>query len=306
MVELRPEVMQWCERELGPVERVESVREEMSEVFLVGLQDAGRVVVKVRADPEGRAVGCLEAQSRVWAAGLPCPEPLTGVGRLGSVSVHAEAWVPGGEVLLGAEPEVAELSAHLLAEVMDVLIGFEPGVLPVPNPDWVRWDYEGPGEWPPHVYVDAAPNQSPLPDYLDGAAQRVRARMRRCWLPNVVGHGDWEAQNLRWLERRPVAIHDWDSAVYMPEAAVVGAAAGAFASNETPTLAPLESSAVFLDAYQQRRGRRFTSEETQVAWAASLWPAVHNARVEYRFNLQAVASAALEHQAHARLALAGA
>jgi hypothetical protein len=51
----------------------------MSEVLLVGLVDGGRVVVKVREDPEGRAAGCLEAQSRVWAAGLPCPEPLTGL-----------------------------------------------------------------------------------------------------------------------------------------------------------------------------------------------------------------------------------
>jgi hypothetical protein len=58
---------------------VESLREEMSEVLLVGLVDGGRVVVKVREDPEGRAAGCLEAQSRVWAAGLPCPEPLTGL-----------------------------------------------------------------------------------------------------------------------------------------------------------------------------------------------------------------------------------
>jgi hypothetical protein len=88
----------------------------------------------------------------------------------------------------------------------------------------------------------------------------------------------------------------------MPEAAVVGAASGAFASNETPTLAPLESSATFLDAYQRRRGRSFTSEELQVAWAASLWPAIHNARAEYRFDLPPVAGGPLEHQSLARLA----
>jgi hypothetical protein len=228
------------------------------------------------------------------------------VARIGSLSVHAETWLPDGEVLLGDGAEVAKLSAHLLADVMSALAGFEPSVLPLPNPDWVRWDYEGPGEWPPHIYIDAAPNQSPLPAYLDDAAQRVRERMQRCSLQKVIGHGDWEAQNLRWQDRQPVAIHDWDSAVYMPEAAVVGAASGAFASNETPTLAPLDSSAAFLEAYEQRRGRSFTSEERQVASAASLWPAIHNARAEYRFNLPPIASGPLEHQYLSRLAHADA
>jgi hypothetical protein len=99
--------------------------------------------------------------------------------------------------------------------------------------------------------------------------------MRRSILQNVVGHGDWEAQNLRWLTGRPFVIYDWDSVVCLPEAAIIGAAAGAFASSDTPTLASLESSEAFLDAYQSRREHRFTPEEIQVAWAASLWPAIH-------------------------------
>ena len=78
-------------------------------------------------------MGCVEAQGRVWAAGLPCPEPLTGVARIGSLTVHAERRVPDGEVLLGNRPEVAKLSAHLLADVMGALAGFEPSVLPLPN-----------------------------------------------------------------------------------------------------------------------------------------------------------------------------
>jgi len=76
------------------------------------------------------------------------------------------------------------------------------------------------------------------------------------------------------------AVHDWDSLAWQPEAALAGAACGAFASASPPTLVPVESSAAFLAAYQELRGRRFSAEEQEVAWAASLWPAAHNARWE--------------------------
>jgi hypothetical protein len=75
--ELRLEVLAWCEAELGAVEQVERLRDEMSDVFVVDLREGRRVIVKVRDDPEGRAAGCVETQTRVWSAGLPCPQPLT-------------------------------------------------------------------------------------------------------------------------------------------------------------------------------------------------------------------------------------
>jgi len=68
----------------------------------------------------------------------------------------------------------------------------------------------------------------------------------------------------------------------------------------------VDSSAAFLDAYEQARGRGFTTEEREVAWAASLLPAVHNARGETLYASPPVASTALRGQASARLALAGA
>jgi Ser/Thr protein kinase RdoA (MazF antagonist) len=299
-------VLRWCVEQLGGVKHSESLRSEMSEVFLVHLNDGRSVVIKIRDDPDGRAEGCLEVQRHVSAAGLPCPKPMTPLARIGELGVHAEEWCPGGELLLGDNREVAQLSANLLADVMRALAGYQPTHLPLPNPVWVRWDYIGPTEWPPHVWIDAAPNQDALPGYLDDAARQVRQRMRHSTLQNVVGHGDWETQNLRWHGGRPFVIHDWDSVVYLPEAAIIGAAAGAFASDETPTLANVESSEAFLETYQSRRERRFTAEEIEVAWAASLWPAIHNARAEFRFNLKPVVGKALAQQAHTRLELAGA
>ena len=57
-------------------------------------------------------------------------------------------------------------------------------------------------------------NGHPEPGWLDEVGRRVRDRLRRTrGAPIVVGHGDWEGQNLRWRGRQPWAVHDWDSVI---------------------------------------------------------------------------------------------
>jgi hypothetical protein len=70
----------------------------------------------------------------------------------------------------------------------------------------------------------------------------------------------------------------------LPEAVLVGSAAVAFASHDTPTLAPVDSSAAFLDAYQRARTRQFSPYEHEVAWAASIVVPLNNIRDEVMFN----------------------
>ncbi|MEU0096353.1 hypothetical protein [Kribbella sp. NPDC006257] len=69
---------------------------------------------------------------------------------------------------------------------------------------------------------------------------------------------------------------------------------------------PLASSEAFLDAYQHERGTAFTTDELEIAWAASLWPALHNARAEILWNHPPTALTALLNQAEARLQRAAA
>ncbi|WP_378789839.1 hypothetical protein ACFMQL_39230 [Nonomuraea fastidiosa] len=73
-----------------------------------------------------------------------------------------------------------------------------------------------------------------------------------------------------------------------------------------PTLAPIESSQAFLAAYQEARGRAFTGEEREVAWAASLWTAAHNARYEALYGHTPVSGDAVRAQAAERLRRANA
>jgi hypothetical protein len=266
----------WCLDHLGggPV-AVLFQRRQVSMVFGLRLAGGADVVVKARAD-EGRAESCVAAQAHLAGRGFPCPRPLTPVARVGSLAVHAEQFRPGGEVIHGDSPAVAvrcaAVFAQLMAELADVTVA-----PPLPNPPWMAWDHTGGGVWPAMDVLDSR-GQSAVPEIVVEVAERTGRRMRACELPCVLGHADFEAQNLRWRGQQLWAVHDWDSLAWQPEAALVGAASGAFASDGPPMLAPVDSSEAFLRAYQDARGRVFTAVECEIAWAASLWMAAYNAR----------------------------
>ncbi|MHB8296290.1 MAG: phosphotransferase [Acidimicrobiales bacterium] len=294
----------WCLDHLGgePVEVLFRL-EQISMVFGVRLADGRDVVVKARPD-DGRAAHCVAAQAQLAERGFPCARPLTPAGEVGSLVVHAEQLRPGGVVLEGDSPEVAvryaEVFARLMTELADVAVA-----PPLPNPRWARWDHTDSGVWPAIEVLDAR-DQTAVPAYVVDTAVRARRRLLAAGLPCVLGHADFEAQNLRWHGQQVWTVHDWDSLAWQPEAALVGAASGAFANAGPPTLAPIESSQAFLAAYQNLRGRVFTAAEQEVAWAASLWLAAHNARWEVLRADPLVSGGALRAQAAERLRRANA
>jgi hypothetical protein len=159
--------------------------------------------------------------------------------------------------------------------------------------------------WPAIGCLDNR-DQSAVPAYVVDAAVRARGRLLAAGLPCVLGHADFEAQNLRWHGREVWAVHDWDSLAWQPEAALTGAASGSFASAGPPVLAPIDSSEAFLVAYQDVRGRLFTAVEQEVAWAASLWMAAYNAREQALHGAIPVGGDALRAQAADRLRRANA
>jgi hypothetical protein len=264
----------WCVDHLGgELGDVLFQLHQVSTVFGLRLAGGRDVVVKARAD-DGRSASCVAVQARLAERGFPCARPLTPVVGVGSLAVHAEEFRPGGEVLHGDSPEVAarcaEVFARLMAELADVSVA-----PPLPNPPWVRWDHADSGVWPA-IGCLGDRDQGDVPGYVVETAVRVRGRLLAAGLPCVLGHADFEAQNLRWHGRKVWTVHDWDSLAWQPEAALVGAASGAFASDGPPRLAPVESSEAFLVAYQDICGRLFTAVEQEVAWAASLWMAAYN------------------------------
>lgn len=294
----------WCLDHLGsrPVEVLFQAR-STSTVFGLRLADGTDVVVKARCD-DGRAVSCVAAQLRLVENGFPCARPVTPVVGVGQLAVHAEEFSPAGEVLPGDSPDVAvryaEVFAHLMTGLADITVA-----PPLPNPRWVRWDHTDPGLWPSIESLDEK-DQSLVPAYVTDAAQRARRRLLAASLPKVLGHADFEAHNLGWHDQEVQTVHDWDSLALQPEAALVGAASAVFPKMGPAMLPPIESTEAFLAAYQDARGRRFTAEEQQIAWAASVWPAAHDIRWEALHGYTAVSGKALWEQAAERLRRANA
>ncbi|XVU29093.1 hypothetical protein ACQPZJ_19140 [Actinoplanes sp. CA-054009] len=294
----------WCREHLGAEPAGVLFRSrQVSAVFGLRLTDGREVVVKARAD-DGRASSCVAAQAWLAERGFPCARPLTTVVRVGAQAVHAEEFRPGGEISRGDSPEIAARCAEVFAGLTAELAGLSVAA-PLPNPPWVRWDHTDAGLWPAIDLLDRR-DQSLVPAHVIETARRARRRLLAAGLPCVLGHADFEAQNLRWHGREVWTVHDWDSLAWQPEAALAGAASGSFASDGPPTLAPIASSEAFLAAYQNFRGRPFTAAELEVAWAASVWMAAYNARELALCGGPATGGDALRAQATERLRRAAA
>jgi hypothetical protein len=268
----------WCLNWLG-APPADTVFEAgfLSAVWGLRLADGREVVVKARpAMP--RLAGCFAVHRHLWAAGIPCPKPLIGPQPLGDHAATAEtllavAGTPGGAESLRA-------SAAALARV--VSLAPHPDAVPglAPSPGFLAWDHDEPGVWPTPADGNPDLNASPGPRWLDRVAAAVRERLTAYGQPSVIGHGDWSAQNLGWDGVELLAVHDWDSVICQPEAAIAGLAAAQILGFGTT----VEHSAAFLDAYEQARGVPWEAADREAAWAAGLWVRAFDAKDAARYG----------------------
>jgi hypothetical protein len=292
----------WCTRWLGAPPAAELFGTgNLSTVKGLRLADGREVVVKVRPSVL-RLSGCAVVHRALWMAGFPCPEPLVDLQLLDGFAASAEALVP--DVDQPPDGELAALSAAGLARLVE--LAPIPGSVPslTPSPSWVGWDHAESGLWPTSDDLDVDLNAYPEPQWLDRVAAAVRDRLRASTSDPVIGHGDWHPDNLRWQGPKLIAVHDWDSVISQPEPAIAGFAAVSFLGIDPPgPLASVEDSAAFLDAYQQARGCRWTSEDCAAFWAAGLWQRAVDAKTH---SLDGDPEQILtRHEARARLNRAG-
>ena len=262
----------WCLRYLGaPPDRVLFRSGFLSEVVGVELSSGLRAVVKARPF-QPRIAGCLQIQAALAGAGFPCPEPLTVATRVHGMTVTAETEVPGGSPLSteAGEAPFAALLARLIGSAP------APAAVPdlVPSPPWTGWDHPGRRLWPDLDEHGQDLNLVAAPEWVDGAASRVRERLTSTPERVCIGHGDWESQNIRWTGRDPLVVHDWDSVIAQPETAIVGLAAAMWPREEGPdpvVTASVAQTGDFITSYQHQAGRDWDRWEIRDAWAAGLW-----------------------------------
>jgi Phosphotransferase enzyme family len=293
----------WCRRWLGAPPTAQLFEAGyLSTVTGLRLADGREVVVKVRPRMP-RLAGCAVVHRALWKAGFPCPEPVVGLQPLDGYAATAETLVPGA----GEPPpdsELAALSAAALARLVE--LAPDPGPVPslAPSPSFAGWDHAGPGLWPIPEDRDVDLNAYPEPQWLARVAAAVRDHLCGHASDPVIGHGDWHPGNLCWQGPHLIAVHDWDSVICQPEPAIAGLAAATFLGIDgSAPLADVEESAAFLDAYQDARGRRWTSGDYAACWAAGLWQRAFDAKTR---SLDGDPEQILtRHEAQARLRLAG-
>jgi Phosphotransferase enzyme family len=270
---------EWCARWLGsPVDEVLFETGFLSAVSGVRLADGRSVVIKARR-PAPRLQAAYLVHRHVWQCGFPAPEPLVPPTPLGTEEcATAERLLAGGESG-GRGPDDAARSAEALAWLIRVTASVgEIGSLS-PSPPWVAWDHAGPGLWPDTDAVPGNLNDMPGPGWLDTAAARCRERLSRYQAPRVIGHGDWHMDNVLWSGGRLFAVHDWDSVVSQPEAAIAGIAAAIFPSKGGAwQTATIQESEQFLAAYIRASSRAWTRDDIEAFWAASVWTRAFDAK----------------------------
>lgn len=86
-------------------------------------------------------------------------------------------------------------------------------------------------------------------------------------------------RNLHWIGDRLHAVHDWDSVIAQPEAAIAGHAAAVWSGTGGPgEVASILQTEEFLDGYSRARGQAWSRQELEASWAAGLWNRAFDAK----------------------------
>ena len=277
---MKEALAEWCAARLGS-EPAATLFESghLASVHGLRLADGRSIVVKVRP-PQPRLPGTWEVQRHLHESGFPCPAPLAPPSPVAQGLVASAEALVEGRPLPGLPPGGARRYAALLLRLVRAAPPAASMPPLLPPPEWVWWDHPFPGLWPPRDDRPGDLNSgSGGGTRLREVGQRLRERLAASReLPAVVGHADFESQNIRWTPGMEVAaVDDWDSVTVGPECLFAGAAAAMWTADGSPGAASVEQTADFLAAYNQLRDKPMTADEVELAWAAGLWVRTFNA-----------------------------
>jgi hypothetical protein len=244
-------------------------RVSIGALFGLELRDGSRVALKIHTGAYSTEylAAAQAVQEHLWLRGFPCPRPLGSRGR-----ATLEEWRDEGVYRDGHVPEVRRALAIALAR----LIELTDELRPLPRLErGFAFPHEATQLWPtPHNVLFDFEATSAGADWIDeigASAREVRDnRIGR----EVVGHGDWVANHVRFDGTEPCVAYDWDSLETDCEPNLLGCAAATFTYNEQfpvelePTV---EETRAFLADYEAARGEPLTRDELRAAHAAAVY-----------------------------------
>jgi hypothetical protein len=121
-------------------------------------------------------------------------------------------------------------------------------------------------------------------EWIDEVAARARERMNPVG-KSVIGHGDWRAEHVRFLDSMPVVAFDWDSLCREREPALIGAVAHGFCADwskgDNRQAPSLDEMRIFIRDYERARGKMFSAEEQRLCVACLAFASAYTARCSH-------------------------
>jgi hypothetical protein len=251
-------------------------------VFGFQMPDGQRLVIKVHK-PE-RSLAFLTQMGNVQhyliAQGYPCPPPVVGPRPLGNGLATIDELVDEGEFRDARDPVIRKAIATALYEQIQLLRHVEQAGV-----DPTHFDLRLPPDvlWPrPHNAILDFEATCEGAEWIDELAWKVKRIIEADDQEPILAHGDFSANQMRFVGERLRMIYDWDSLTLRSELVSVGATASTFTYTEQPGIpnsdAMGEDAEAFIADYEAARQKPFTPVEQRILHAARLSGQLYGAR----------------------------
>ena len=263
-------------------------------VLGVHLEDGEDVVVKAfqRRWDSSFLAAVEAAQDRVADGGIPCPRPLLPpapirAGRPNLAVVETFLADPG--MRPGGSAATRGVSARGLAHQIALCAGL-PGAHRLERHPLRRHDSGLYGD--PHSPLFDFDSTGQGAGWIDDLARRASMIRDEDTTTPVVAHTDWSARNVRFDERRLLAVYDWDSLAFVTEGTAIGQAAMTWSATADPggTAFPeVDSVLGYLGDYEAARGGPLSTGQRRAAQAAAVYVLAYTARCEHSLAVRGIA-----------------
>lgn len=231
-------------------------------------------------------------QSLAADGGLPCPRPLKSPTPITAARPNlavVETWLPDPGMRPGGSSVARRVSAGGLARQISLCRDLPGSQRLLSHP--LRQP-EGGFYGEPHSPLFDFESTAAGAQWIDDLARRARDVRDQDDSTPVVAHTDWSARNVRFDDRRLLAIYDWDSLALVKESTALGQAAMTWSVTADPggTAFPtMDSVLAYIEDYQKERGTSLSPLQRRSARGAAVWVLAYTARCEHSLAVRGIA-----------------